>query len=101
MFAGEMEFNRLAGSQPATYFLTDWLVRNFDRAVTRGLGIDRFPELRDEYFRNYTDVVYLAQFPTDRLVSRAREIAALLDLPLEIRWVGLGELETRLAELVA
>jgi hypothetical protein len=101
MFAGEADFARLAESQPATFFLTDWLVRNFDRAVTRGLGMDRFPELREDYFRNYTDVVYLAQFPTDSLVTRAREIAESLSLPLEIRWVGLGELETRLAELVA
>lgn len=101
MFAGAAEFERLAESQPATFFLTDWLVRSFDRAVIRGLGIDRYPELRDEYFRNYTNVVYLAQFPTYRLLDRARAIATSLGLPLDIRWVGLGELETRLAELVA
>ena len=32
------------------YFLTDWLVTNWDRAVIKGLGIDRFPFTKDAYF---------------------------------------------------
>ncbi|HYM49464.1 MAG TPA: DUF1638 domain-containing protein [Candidatus Limnocylindrales bacterium] len=101
MFAGAREFERLAENQPATFFLTDWLVRNFDRAVSRGLGLDRFPELQAVYFGNYTNLIYLCQFPNARLIDRARKIAATLKLPLEIRWVGLGELEDRLTSLVA
>ena len=99
MFAGK-DFERLAEEQPATFFLTDWLVRNFERAVVRGLGLDRFPELKPVYFRHYTNLLYLAQFPDDRLAAKAGEIADFLGLPLEIRRVGLGELETRLVELV-
>ena len=67
-------FDRLAGAhcyevygaehEPATYFLTDFLVRSFDRVVWRGLGLDRHPELRDDYFRNYERCVWLAQEPT-------------------------------------
>lgn len=100
MFAGANEFARLSEAQPGTFFLTDWLVRSFDRAVVRGLGIDRFPELQAVYFGNYTNLVYLCQVPDDRLLVRAREIAGRLNLPLEIRVVGLGELETRLTALI-
>lgn len=100
MFAGSAEFERLAEEQPATFFLTDWLVRNFERAVVRGLGLDRYPDLKPVYFQHYTNVVYLAQFPGEALLEKADEIAQYLELPLEVRRVGLGELETRLAELV-
>ncbi len=99
MFAGA-EFDRIAEDQPATFFLTDWLVRNFERAVVRGLGIDRYPELKPVYFKNYTDLIYLVQFPDDALVDKAREIGEFLNLPLEVRHVGLGELETRLRVLM-
>jgi len=95
MFAGA-DFDRIVDERPATFFLTDWLVRNFERAVVRGLGIDRYPELKAEYFRNYTDLLYLAQFPDERLLGKAREIAEYLGLPLEVRPTGLGAL----AELV-
>ncbi|TMC29642.1 MAG: DUF1638 domain-containing protein [Chloroflexi bacterium] len=99
MFAGE-NFDQVAEEQPATFFLTDWLVRNFERAVVRGLGLDRYPDLKPVYFGNYTNLLYLVQFPSDALAAKAREIAAYLELPLEVRFVGFGELETRLAELV-
>jgi hypothetical protein len=99
MFAGA-DFARIMENQPATFFLTDWLVRNFERAVVRGLGLDRYPELKPAYFHNYTDLLYLAQFADAGLIDKAAEIGKYLGLPLEVRQVGLGELETRLAELV-
>lgn len=99
MFAGA-DFARIADERPATFFLTDWLVKNFERAVVRGLGIDRYPELKAVYFRNYTDLLYLEQFADERLVDKAREIAEYLSLPLEVRHTGLSALETRLVELV-
>jgi hypothetical protein len=99
MFAGA-DFERIAVERPATFFLTDWLVRNFERTVVRGLGLDRYPELKPVYFQNYTDLLYLAQFSDARLVAKAQEIGHYLGLPLEVRHVGFGELETRLAELV-
>ena len=100
MFAGAREFERLTDEQPGTFFLTDWLVRNFERAVVRGLGLDRYPDLKDTYFRNYAGVLYLQQVPDERLRAKAQEIASFLGLPLQVRRVGFGELETRLAELV-
>jgi hypothetical protein len=99
MFAGG-DFDRITAERPATFFLTDWLVQNFERAVVRGLGLDRYPELKPVYFQNYTDLLYLAQFAEARLVAKAQEISDYLGLPLEVRRVGFGELETRLAELV-
>jgi hypothetical protein len=99
MFAGA-DFERITEERPATFFLTDWLVRNFERAVVRGLGLDRYPDLKPVYFQNYTDLLYLAQFTDPRLREKAQEIATYLGLPLEVRHVGFGELETRLAKLV-
>jgi hypothetical protein len=99
MFAGA-DFDRITMERPATFFLTDWLVRNFERAVVRGLGLDRYPELKPVYFHNYTDLLYLAQFADTRLVAKAQEIGQFLGLPLDVTHVGFGELESRLAELV-
>src|SRR5213082_3567032 len=99
MFAGA-DFGRITEERPATFFLTDWLARNFERAVIRGLGLDRYPDLKAIYFRNYEGLLYLVQFPSDALLEKAREIAQYLQLPLQVRVVGLGELEARLASLV-
>ena len=96
MYAGEERFAEIAEARPATYFLTDWLVRNFDRAVVRGLGLDRHPEIKDMLFGNYESVLYLRQVPNPKLAEKARRVADYLGLPLEIEDVGLGELEERL-----
>jgi hypothetical protein len=83
-----------------TYYLTDFLVRSFDRVVWRGLGLDRHPELRDDYFGNYERVVWLAQDRTDALRAQAEAAAARLGLPLEIRETGDTGLEHALETLL-
>ena len=100
MYAGAERFEEIAEARPGTFFLTDWLVRNFDRAVIKGLGLDREPELKSMVFGNYEALLFLRQVPNPRLAVKAREIAEYLGLPLEISDVGLGELEDRLAELI-
>jgi Protein of unknown function (DUF1638) len=82
--------------QPGTYFLTDFLARTFERTVWRELGLDRHPELRDDYFGHYTRVVWLAQHPTPAARAAAERAAERLGLPLEVREVGDQALEDQL-----
>jgi hypothetical protein len=86
--------------QPGTYFLTDFLARTFEHTVVRELGLDRHPSLRDEYFRNYTRVMWLAQRPTPATRAAAERAAALLGLPLVVREVGTGGLERELERML-
>jgi hypothetical protein len=86
--------------KPGTYFLTDFLVRHFDSMVWRGLGLDRYPQLRDDYFSNYEQIVYFAQTHDPALLRSAQRAAALLKLPLVVEHVGYGDLEQRLVDLV-
>jgi len=88
-------------AEPGTYFLTDFLVRTFDRSVVRPLGLDRYPELRDAYFGGYTRVLWLAQKPTADLRAAAARAAAELGLRLEVREVGDRGLERQVEQLVA
>jgi hypothetical protein len=97
----EATFATLMEQEPGTFFLTDALVRSYEALVVRGLGLDRFPELRDIYFGNYRQVVYLMQRHDEALLQRAHAIAAGLGLPLELRFTGYGGLEARLLAALA
>jgi hypothetical protein len=95
--------DRIAGlldEQPGTYLLTDFLVRSFARTVVRELGLDRWPELREDYFKSYTRVVWLAQEPDDELHALAERAAEILGLPLTVVDTGHAGLERALADLV-
>jgi hypothetical protein len=95
MYAGQV-FQDLMDEEPGTFFLTDFLVRGFRGTILKGLGLDRYPELRDDYFRNYRRLVYLVQKEDPVLLEKADLIAQELNLPLEIRYTGYGLLEQRL-----
>jgi Protein of unknown function (DUF1638) len=96
-YAGRPDFARLTADEPATFFLTDFLARNFDRLVITGLGLDRHPELLEAYFGNYQRLVYLAQVDDPALVTVARRGARRLGLRFELRRTGYGELSTSIA----
>jgi hypothetical protein len=89
-YAGEETFSRLMEEEPGTFFLTDFLARHFDALVIRGLGLDRFPELRDDYFGHYRRLAHLAQFDDPDLETKARAAAERLGLTYERRFTGLG-----------
>lgn len=99
--ANEALFERLMSEELGTYFLTDYLAQSFDHLVIEELGLDRFPELRDDYFGNYKRVVYLAQRQDPSLLAKAQWAADYLRLPLDVIFTGYGGLETRLAALMA
>ena len=100
MFAGQQRMAEMFEAEPGTYVLTDFLVRAFDRLVIQELGLDRYPDLRDSYFGNYTRVVWLAQRPTEELRTLAAAAADRLGLPLETVDVGDVELERSVRALL-
>ena len=91
-FMGTADFQALAEAEPGCFFLTDYLTRHFDRLIIEGLGLDRHPELRDDYFGNYTKLVYLAQTEDPGLQERAQRAAERLGLAYEYRFTAYGEL---------
>lgn len=92
-------FAALHDDEPGTFYLTDYLVRHFDRIVMRGLGLDRHPQLLGDYFGNYKRLVYLAQTDDEALALAAKAAAEQLGLDYEIRHVGMGDLEPTVVEL--
>jgi Protein of unknown function (DUF1638) len=95
-FTGNTEFARTADDDMTVFWLTDYLARHFHTFVWQGLGLDRYPELRDDYFRHYTKVVYLAQTDDPDLNAGAAAAAAQLGLAYERRFTGYGDLATAL-----
>lgn len=100
VLAGADRISELFDEEPGTYLLTDFLVRSFRRTVVSELGLDRHPELREDYFGNYRRVVWLAQRPTEALAREARGIAELLGLPLTVVPTGSSGIETELERVL-
>jgi hypothetical protein len=82
------------------YFLTDWLVQNWDRATIHGLGLDRFPWLKDTYFEHITRILFVRQHVDAEREAKAREIADWMGKPLEIHDLGIEPLERLLVPLM-
>ncbi len=97
-FAGSRDFTQLSDEEPGSFYLTDYLVRHFDRLIWQGLALDRHPELRDAYFGNYLRVVYLSQIDDPKLLAKAEAAAARLGLEFLHRRTGYGELETYMTD---
>ena len=100
VYAGPVRLQEIFAQQPGTYVLTDFLARSFARTVVSELGLDRHPDLRDDYFGHYTRVVWIAQDPDAMTAELARQAADRIGLPLTRIDVGTGGLEKELERLV-
>jgi Protein of unknown function (DUF1638) len=96
-FSGNPVFAATAEDDMTVFYLTDYIVRQFDKLIWQGLGLDRHPELLSDYFRHYTKVVYLAQVKDASLEQKAQAAAQQLGLGYEYRFTGYGELESEMA----
>uniref|UniRef100_UPI0035652A4E DUF1638 domain-containing protein n=1 Tax=Actibacterium sp. TaxID=1872125 RepID=UPI0035652A4E len=94
-FEGNAAF--AAHGEGTAFYLTDFLVKQFDAFVWKPLGLDRYPDLLPTYFRHYDRLIYLAQTDDPALEAKARDCAARLQLDYERRLTGYGDLETALA----
>lgn len=98
--AGSTVFTALQDAEPTTFYLTDYLLRQFDRLVWRGLGLDRYPQLLPDYFGNYTRLVYLSQAPPSAAqLADAARAAERLGLRLEHHHVGTGDVAPALLSI--
>lgn len=98
-YEGLDAFAAKADEEFTAFYLTDFLVRQFDAFVWRPMGLDRHPELRDMYFGNYDRLIYQAQTDDPALDALAREAAERLGLRYERRFTGYGDLTHALAAL--
>jgi hypothetical protein len=98
-FTGVEAWDGMQADEPGTIYLTDYLARHFDRLIWQGLGLDRWPELRDDYFGNYTRLVHIAQNEDPARTAEARDAAERLGLRFEHRMVGYGDLEPALVSV--
>jgi len=100
-YSGAAAYEALQEEEVGTFYLTDFLARQFDSIIIAGLGLDRHPELLSTYFGNYRRVVYLAQTDDPALTERARAAAERLGLDFERRSTGYGELAPSISQAIA
>ncbi|MBV1868812.1 MAG: DUF1638 domain-containing protein [Marinosulfonomonas sp.] len=100
-FEGNAVFEDRSKDEFTAFYLTDFLVRQFDAFVWKPLGLDRHPGLRDTYFANYEKLVYQAQSQDDDLDRKAKDCAARLGLKYERRFTGYGDLERELIDWIS
>ncbi|MEP0964255.1 MAG: DUF1638 domain-containing protein [Roseobacter sp.] len=98
-FEGNNRFADITEQEITTFYLTDFLVRQFEAFIIKPMGLDRHPELRDMYFAHYEKLVYQAQTDDPKLTEKANECAARLGLTFERRYTGYGDLSAALERL--
>ena len=98
-YIGNADFDASGDAFMTTFFMTDFLARHFETFLLRPLGLDRHPELRDDYFGHYERLLYIAQTDDPVLTENARAAARHLGLAFERRFTGYGDLKTTLAGL--
>ena len=97
MYLEQPTFDDEMDREVGTFFLTDYMVRHFERIIMQGMGLRQYPQLRDLYFGNYTRVLYIAQTEDPALARKARAAAAELGLAYHYRFAGYGRLASWVA----
>lgn len=98
-FEGNEQFAKRSDAGEITaFYLTDFLVKQFDAFIWRPMGLDKNPELRDMIFGNYTTLIYQSQIDDPRLVDKAKDCASRMGLAFEHRHTGYGDLEAQLKD---
>ena len=95
-YAGEAAFAQMAQAELGTFYLTDFLLRHFERLIMHGLGIDKHPQLLPMYFGNYTTLMYLCQKESPEGIAQGQRAAQRLGLAFAYRVTGYGDLQTEL-----
>ena len=98
-YAGLAEFDVMMEEELGSFFLTDYLVRHFKTLIIKGFGLERYPDLKEMYFKNYKRLIYISQEPTESLINEAREASEFLGLIFEHNHVGYGDLASRISIL--
>ncbi len=98
-FEGNERFAATSEGEFTAFYLTDFLVRQFEAFILKPMGLDRHPELRDMYFGNYEKLVYQAQTDDPSLTEKAEQAAKTLGLAFERRYTGYGDLKNTLSRL--
>lgn len=101
MYLQQPDFDDEMERELGTFFLTDYMVRHFERIIMQGMGLGRHPQLRDLYFGNYTRVLYIAQTEDAELRRKARAAADELGLAYQHRFAGFGRFTPWVTDLVA
>jgi len=98
-FAGQKAFEDIQEEEIGTFYVTDFLVQQFDSYVWKSLGLDKHPELKEMYFGNYKRLVFLAQTDNQSLTQLAERCAERLGLKFERLFTGYGDMESKLKRL--
>ncbi|TIQ58761.1 MAG: DUF1638 domain-containing protein [Mesorhizobium sp.] len=100
-YQGMDAYAKVADDDMMSFYMTDFLCRQFDAFFMKPLGLDRHPELIKDYFGNYEKLVYIAQTDDPELDKVAEKAAKMLGLAYERRSTGYGDLTTELASAAA
>lgn len=95
-FAGNDLFEKNWDDDMSSFFLTDFLARQFDTFIIKPYKLDTHPELIEMMFQHYTKLIYLAQTHDLKLQEDAKRAADFLGLEYEFRFTGYGDLASSL-----
>lgn len=98
-FLGSKRFKKLLDDVTGTYFIEEGLITNFEDYCMKPLELHD-EEMRRQFFQHYKRLLYVRQPSDPELLSKASEIAQLLELSLEVEDTDYSCLEEELLKLL-